>query len=65
MNMRLRTSQVRIWAFLRGDAGQDLIEYALVVSLIAFAAVASMGTLATNINVAFTQIGAQLTTATA
>lgn len=45
------------------DRGQDLIEYALVVALIAFAAVAGMNTLATNINSAFIAIGAKLTSA--
>jgi pilus assembly protein Flp/PilA len=39
------------------DSGQDLIEYALVVALIAFAAITGMGSLATSINTAFTGIG--------
>jgi pilus assembly protein Flp/PilA len=43
------------------EEGQDLIEYALVVSLIAFAAVTAMGTLATDINGAFVSIGTRLT----
>lgn len=47
-------------ALLQQD-GQDLIEYALVVSLIAFAAIAGMGTLANDINTAFTNIGTTLT----
>jgi pilus assembly protein Flp/PilA len=46
------------------EEGQDLIEYALVVALIAFAAVAGMNTVATDINVAFTKIGTKLTTYT-
>lgn len=45
---------------LRKEDGQDLIEYALVVSLIAFAAVAGMQTLANNINAAFIAIGDKL-----
>lgn len=46
---------------LRGDReGQDLIEYALVVALIAFAAAAGMGTVANKINIAFTNIGTKL-----
>ena len=49
----------------REESGQDLIEYALVVALIAFAAIAGMGTLANDINNAFTQIGGTLTSATA
>lgn len=46
---------------LKNEEGQDLIEYALVVSLIAFAAIAGMGTLANDINLAFTNIGTKLT----
>ena len=43
------------------ESGQDLIEYALVAALIAFAAVAGMGTLANDINDAFSKIGSKLT----
>ena len=50
-------------AVLLREDGQDLIEYALVVALIAFAATAGMGTLATDINQAFTNIGTKLTAA--
>jgi pilus assembly protein Flp/PilA len=49
---------------LRHDDGQDLIEYVLVVALIAFAATAGMGTVANNINTAFGNIGTKLTTYT-
>ncbi len=45
---------------LRDDHGQDLIEYALVVALIALAATAGMSTVATRINTAFTNIGGKL-----
>jgi pilus assembly protein Flp/PilA len=43
------------------EEGQDLIEYALIVALIAFAATVGMGTLATDINLAFSNIGTKLT----
>jgi pilus assembly protein Flp/PilA len=43
------------------EEGQDLIEYALVVALIAFAAIAGMNTLAGDINNAFSNIGIKLT----
>ena len=46
------------------ESGQDLIEYALVAFLIAFAAVLSMQGLATNINLAFSKIGQTLKNAT-
>jgi pilus assembly protein Flp/PilA len=45
---------------LREEHGQDLIEYALVVALIAFAATAGMGVVAGNINSAFSKIGSTL-----
>jgi pilus assembly protein Flp/PilA len=47
---------------LLDEEGQDLIEYALVVALIAFAATAGMSSLATNLNAAFTTIGTKITT---
>jgi len=45
---------------LKKEDGQDLIEYALVVALIAFAATAGMGTVATGINTAFNHIATRL-----
>jgi pilus assembly protein Flp/PilA len=45
---------------LLNEEGQDLIEYALVVALIGFAATAGMSTLATALNTAFGQIGTTL-----
>jgi pilus assembly protein Flp/PilA len=48
---------------LKDESGQDLIEYALVVALIAFAATAGMSTLAADINSAFGAIGTKLTAA--
>ena len=47
---------------LREEHGQDLIEYALVVALIAFAATAGMASVATKINSAFVTVGTTLTT---
>ena len=47
---------------LREEHGQDLIEYALVVALIAFAATAGMASVAGKINTAFVKIGTTLTT---
>jgi pilus assembly protein Flp/PilA len=45
---------------LKDESGQDLIEYALVVALIAFAATAGMSQLATALNTAFNHIGTKL-----
>ena len=51
----------QLWIeFLQDEQGQDLIEYTLVAALIGFAAVAGMGTLAGNINTAFSKIGSKL-----
>ena len=44
------------------EEGQDLIEYALVVALIAFAAAATMKTLSSSINNAFAGISNSLNT---
>jgi pilus assembly protein Flp/PilA len=51
-------------ALIRNESGQDLIEYALVVSLIALAATAGMGTVATSISTAFVKIGSKMSTYT-
>ena len=51
-------------AVMGNQSGQDLIEYALVVSLIALAATAGMTTVATKISAAFTAVGTKLTTYT-
>ena len=50
--------------YLMKDEGQDLIEYALIVALIALAATAGMSSLASAINSAFTSIGGTLTSYT-
>ena len=44
----------------RGEDGQDMVEYALVVALIAFAATAGMKNLATGVNTAFQHISTAL-----
>jgi pilus assembly protein Flp/PilA len=55
---------IKMQNMLSEDEGQDLIEYALVVALIALAATAGMGTLAKAINLAFTNVGGKLTSYT-
>ena len=64
MQIFLTRQYVRMQTFLADQRGQDLIEYALVVALIAFAATAGMSNVATKINTAFTNIGTKLTTYT-
>ena len=64
MQTFLLKQYVRMQILLADERGQDLIEYALVVALIAFAATAGMDTIANKINTAFTNIGNKLTTYT-
>ena len=61
MNDKLLMLSIKLRTLLSDEQGQDLIEYALVVALIAFGATAAMSTLATDINTAFTTIGSVLT----
>jgi pilus assembly protein Flp/PilA len=65
MKDQLWKMSIKIQSILNNEEGQDLIEYALVVALIAFAATAGMSSVAGNINTAFTNIGTKLTTYTA
>jgi pilus assembly protein Flp/PilA len=48
-------------SLLDREEGQDLVEYALVVALIAFGAITGMGFLAAGINNAFSSIATTLT----
>ena len=62
----LEESTMRLTAMIKNlirEDGQDLVEYALVVALIAFAATAGMRTLATRINTTFTNISNSLAAA--
>jgi pilus assembly protein Flp/PilA len=45
------------------EEGQDLVEYSLVIALIAFGAVASIKVLGQDINSVFNNIGTKLTSA--
>ena len=50
----------RLKKFVHGEEGQDLLEYALLVALIALVAVAAITTAGSNVNTIFTQIAAKL-----
>jgi pilus assembly protein Flp/PilA len=63
MNFELWKLYTKLQHLIAREEGQDLIEYALVVALIAFAATAGMTTLAQDINNAFIGIGTELTNA--
>jgi pilus assembly protein Flp/PilA len=63
MNFELWKFYTKLQNLIVREEGQDLIEYVLVVALIAFAATVGMTTLAQAINNAFTTIGTSLTNA--
>ena len=48
---------------LKSDEGQDLVEYALLIALIALACDAGMGTLANGINEVFVTVSGKLSIA--
>jgi pilus assembly protein Flp/PilA len=61
--MNDRLIALHVWfKRLKDENGQDLVEYALAVALIAFAAVVGMETLANGINNAFNNISNTLET---
>jgi pilus assembly protein Flp/PilA len=60
MNDMLLKLYVKFQELKNGEEGQDLVEYALVVALIAFGATAGMTSLATGINTAFSNVSSQL-----
>lgn len=54
---------IKFQNLLSREEGQDLVEYALIVALIALAATAGMNTLASAINNGFSTLGTTLTNA--
>ncbi len=64
MQVLLSNFYAKMQTLITREDGQDLIEYALVVALIAFAATAGMNSVASSINTAFANIGITLNTYT-
>jgi len=60
MNNMLLKLYVKFQDLISREEGQDLVEYALVVALIAFGAVVGMKQLASGINTAFSTISSTL-----
>jgi pilus assembly protein Flp/PilA len=60
MNNMLLKLYIKFQDLKNGEEGQDLVEYALVVALIAFGATAGMTSLASGINTVFSKISTQL-----
>ncbi len=50
----------QLYRLQHDESGQGLVEYLLILALVAFAATAGMGSLASGLNSAFAQIGAIL-----
>jgi pilus assembly protein Flp/PilA len=54
----------RVRTFVNDDSGQDLLEYALLVALIALVAFAAVQMAGNSVNTIFGNIATKLTTAT-
>ncbi len=65
MNNLILNLSVKFQNLMNRVEGQDLVEYALVVALVALAATAGMKDLASGLNTAFTNISSQLASALA
>ncbi len=61
MNITCTNLYILVRSLIEREEGQDLVEYALVVALIAFGAIAGMQFLAGGINNAFSDIANVLT----
>jgi len=62
MNATLTALSVSLRDLLNRENGQDLVEYSLVFTMIAFGCVSGMGFLATGLNTVFSSTGSLLTT---
>jgi pilus assembly protein Flp/PilA len=60
MNNLLLALMVRIQALAARQDGQDLVEYSLVIALVAFGATSALKTLGGGLNHAFSQINSTL-----
>jgi pilus assembly protein Flp/PilA len=64
MNTLFLNLLIKFQDFSSRQEGQDMVEYALVVALVAFGATAGMKALATGLNTAFRNISTNLSTYT-
>lgn len=60
MNTMLLKLYIKIQDLMNREDGQDLVEYALLIALIAFGVTAGMGKVASGLNTAFSNISTQL-----
>jgi pilus assembly protein Flp/PilA len=63
MNQFLLRACTIVRRFVAWEEGQDLVEYALLIALVAFACTAGMASLANQINAVFRTVAATLTLA--
>ena len=59
LNLRLKLKELTV-----GESGQDLVEYALIVALVAFGSTAALKALGIGLSYAFSQISSALASAT-
>jgi len=62
MNTLLHRTYLRMKQMLENENGQNMVEYALIVALIAFGAVLGMKALASGLNKSFSTISTTLAT---
>ena len=55
LNVRMKFKEL-----MRGEAGQDLVEYALLASLIALACIGGVKHIATAVNIVFSNVSSSL-----
>jgi pilus assembly protein Flp/PilA len=60
MNRFIQNITVRFCSFINNQEAQDLVEYALLITLVALAAVAGMNKVASAINSVFSKISTTL-----
>ena len=63
LNDKMLKLSIKIKALLSDDRGQDLVEYALVVAIIALGATVAMTSLSGEINTVFSNISTKLAAA--
>ena len=60
MNNALLKLYVKLQAVLGCEAGQDLVEYSLLVALIALVCISGVGSIATSVNTVFSNVSGSL-----
>jgi pilus assembly protein Flp/PilA len=60
MSKVLLNLYLKVQTSISGDEGQNMVEYALIVALIAFGATVAMSSLGNGLNNAFTNISSQI-----